>query len=739
MEERVKEEPSTGVVEEAGMVIVKNFIHSSTGTISMEGGWSAVKDLLEETGMLNQLFLQTANRKPPSDKVGKTANQKPPLSKEPTKRRDSSIITKEKVEEMFSAFQEAMAVKDWDRVKYDLDNITLLINTDTGGQAEFLEMHAALVTGPSLYLLFWKLIDQFDKEYKMHYTNDKGVSTEEEYSTTTVEEVLFQALASIACFSNTFDSKDEVGVINEVRVRAVQVDNYESPHLLSLCIPPQNNTSSAARVEANTPQGKVNYSKSKALFVGTYLDELTDEQQLRDKQQFVRSRIECTDFYKERMIAYASPNNPILGVNNYSGGQDELDDIRAVLKRIIENYFDKITIPAAWLMLSIYIRKKDVPTMSLMDCEELAGKLGIDQEELQEALWFLHHCVGILLYYPELDVLKDTVICDIQVVFNSVTELVKNTFTFEKVGNQAAEEFRDKAQFSRDDLLKAIRVRGRAGATASSEDKLIPLEKLVELLKHLNLLTPKYSSQNVASAQATPTVVYFMPSILRSASKDYLVVPTSDRDPVSLIMHYDCGYVPLGLFTSMLTNIVSQQLHGWDMDEDQLKKNVIKFFVCLRDDFDEVTLIGRPRYIEVVISREKDKEEYSVPTKSLCAHVRGVVQCSLKTVTSRLNSHLKKGYKFAFECTSTKHGHSEKGHLCILGKETDRFVTCVYLKKKNRIRLQDHHLVWFEEVGVLRSLCCFRHWLGLPLVNLHMNMSSFHGTEVSLFQGVGFP
>ena len=217
MEEGVKEEPSTGVVEEAGMVIIKNFIHSSTGTISMEGKWSAV-NLLEETSMLNQLFLQTANRKPPSDKVVKTANQKPPsgkVTKQPTKRR-VSVITTEKVEEMFSAFQEAMAVKDWDRVKYDLDNITLLINTDTGGQTEFLEMHAALVMGPSLYLLFWKLIDQFDKEYKMRHTNDKGVSTEEEDSTTTVEEVLFQALASIACFSSTFDSKDEVGVINEV-------------------------------------------------------------------------------------------------------------------------------------------------------------------------------------------------------------------------------------------------------------------------------------------------------------------------------------------------------------------------------------------------------------------------------------------------------------------------------------------------------------------------------------------
>ena len=216
MKEEVKEEPSTGVVEEAGMVIVKNFLHASTGTISMEGGWSAVKDLSEETAMFSQLFLQKSNQKPPSG---------PPSGKEMKVSTMIPIVLEQNVDIMISSILGALIVnryRDRDGVIYDLDNIVLLINTDTGGQAEFLEMHAALVTGPSLYLLFWKLIDQFDKEYKMHYTNDKGVSTEEEDSTTTVEEVLFQALASIACFSSTFDSKDEVGVINEVRVIAVK-------------------------------------------------------------------------------------------------------------------------------------------------------------------------------------------------------------------------------------------------------------------------------------------------------------------------------------------------------------------------------------------------------------------------------------------------------------------------------------------------------------------------------------
>ena len=129
MEEGMKEEPSTGVVEEAGMVIVKNCLHASTGTISMEGGWSAVKDLSEETLMFSQLFLQKSNRKPPSG---------PPSGKEMKVSTMIPIVLEQNVGLMISSILGAINLnRDRDGVKYNLDNIILLINTDTSGQAEF--------------------------------------------------------------------------------------------------------------------------------------------------------------------------------------------------------------------------------------------------------------------------------------------------------------------------------------------------------------------------------------------------------------------------------------------------------------------------------------------------------------------------------------------------------------------------------------------------------------------------
>lgn len=63
----------------------------------------------------------------------------------------------------------------------------MIINHDTGGHAEFLELQAALVQGPSFNLLFSRLVDERDSLYKIYYTNEVGKNTEKENSTMTGE------------------------------------------------------------------------------------------------------------------------------------------------------------------------------------------------------------------------------------------------------------------------------------------------------------------------------------------------------------------------------------------------------------------------------------------------------------------------------------------------------------------------------------------------------------------------
>ena len=673
-----KEQPSTGVAEAGGQVIIGNRTCSTLGAISSKE-WSLIKDLLEEGDMLSQVFYQTAQDNPSMDEHESSVDEatKPKISR--TKRFKSSLFkalttiikgsasttvpttdagseevgntepaTDADFEEVFSVINDAMEVGDWDEVKYILEDLTLLISTDTGGQAEFLDLHASLVQGPSFNLLFSRLVDKLDSQFEMYYTNKDGVSTEKENSTMTVEEVLFQALSSIACFSGTF------------------CDDDDTP------------SGEASNMQLKTPR----HSKSKVMFVGTHADQVSKEE-FREKDKLLQKKIERTEFFDKDIIEFASEDQLMLSVDNMNGNEDEMDGIRAVLERVIEKCFEKVTIPASWLLFSLYMRSKKVRTMSLKECEKLAKKAGISQSELQEALWFLHHRVGVLLYYPEVEALKGTVICDIQVVFDSASNLIRNTFTFDKVGKSLSKKFREKAQFSLRDVVKA---------TSGHTDSLIPLDSLVKLLEYLGILTAIPPTPS-ADVDGEPT--YFMPCVLKSARASELNVPScSDSDPAPLILRYDCGYVPVGVFPSMITNLVSQQREGWEMIEEGLFKNKVQFQVG--GDYDTVTLISHPRYFEIVVSRSSS---FRTPTESLCAHVRSTIESTLNTVTSHMNYHFSMGYKLGFECPT----HPGREHFCVVADASAWNIACLQNpKKKQPVCLADHPnlKVWFSQEQV---------------------------------------
>ena len=678
-----KEQPSTGVAEAGGQVIIGNRTCSTLGAISSKE-WSIIRDLLEEGGMLSQVFYQTSQ-----DNQDNPSMDRASASHEPSMDEDSSSIkpsvdeatkpqpsrkkwsrsslfkalttiikaysssststtvptTDADFEQVFSVINDGMETNDWDEVKYILEDLTLLISTDTGGQAEFLDLHASLVQGPSFNLLFSRLVDKLDSQFEMYYTNEDGVSTEKENSTMTVEEVLFQALSSIACFSGTF------------------CDDDDTP------------SGEASNMQLKTPR----HSKSKVMFVGTHADQVSKEE-FQEKDKLLQKKIERTEFFDKDLIEFASEDQLMLSVDNMNGSEDEMDGIRCVLERVIEKCFEKVMIPASWLLFSLYVRSKKVRTMSLEECKKLAKKAGISSYELQDALQFLHHRVGVLLYYPEVEALKGTVICDIQVVFDSASNLIRNTFTFDKVGKSLSKKFREKAQFSLRDVVKA---------TSRHTDALIPLKNLVKLLEYLGILTaiPPTLSPDV---HGEPT--YFMPCVLKSARASELSVPSwSDSDPAPLILRYDCGYIPVGVFPSMITNLVSQQQEGWKIIEEGLYKNRVQFQVG--GDYDTVTLISHPRYFEIVISRN---ESFRTPTVSLCAHIRSTIESTLNTVTSHMNYHFRMGYKLGFECPT----HPGREHFCVLADTSAWNMECLQNPRKRQpVLLADHPKlnVWFSQ------------------------------------------
>uniref|UniRef100_A0A1X7T1N6 Uncharacterized protein n=1 Tax=Amphimedon queenslandica TaxID=400682 RepID=A0A1X7T1N6_AMPQE len=90
------------------------------------------------------------------------------------------------------------------------DSHTMLHIIDTGGQPEFHEILPALITGPAINLLVFKLTEDLRSRYEIIYRTSAGDS--KPYKTSlTHEEVIFRSLASIACLrQNTIGWKSHI-------------------------------------------------------------------------------------------------------------------------------------------------------------------------------------------------------------------------------------------------------------------------------------------------------------------------------------------------------------------------------------------------------------------------------------------------------------------------------------------------------------------------------------------------
>ncbi len=305
--------------------------------------------------------------------------------------------------------------------------------------------------GPAIYLLFCKLIDDLKSCYTVSYLSPSGESTTPEKSTYTVEEIILTALASIACFKSFSSIPDAIDSHN--------ITNSKINEMLN------------------------SSNKSVAYILGTHKDKVS-EHQIDDFDKKLQQSIRSTDFFKEGLVKFSSEHRMILPIDNMYGGDDEIQMVRKFLEEGMKKHFKKLSIPAAWLVLSLCLRKRAERTASLQSVLQLASELHIPSKEAKVALWFLHHYAGVIMYFPELLELRDTVICDTQIVYDSATNLIVNTFKFGQVSVAASERFRETGQFSLEDIK---------GATASVSGDYIPLLKLVKCSAHQPVCKPHIS------------------------------------------------------------------------------------------------------------------------------------------------------------------------------------------------------------------------------------------------------
>ena len=677
--------PSTGTVESG--VVIRNL--SSTTALVTPSEWRFTKDLAEEASLMFHLFfsyisgrkvaemseseLTEGNTPSPQPEPAVSPKETPipdstqvtskpsPRSTEDTKpstrsKQRNSSQYKAMVLEVAKLFGSAASPKYWKDIKHLFKDTAYIKMEDTGGQPEFMDMLAALTIGPALYLLFCKLIDDLHSHYTVSYRSPSGESSTPVQSTYTVEEVLLSDLASVSCFKSYSTTS--------------QVDSKET---------------------TSTGEGELLASRNTSLayILGTHKDQVS-EQEIAEFDRKLQESIRSTDFFKEGLVQFSSEDRMVLPIDNMHGGKDEIGKVRQFLEEGMKKHFKKLSIPAAWLVLSLCLRKREERTASLGSVLRLAGDLGMSERETKSALWFLHHHAGVLMYFPNLAELKDTVICDTQVVYDSATNLIVDTFRFGKVCQAASERFRKTGQFSLEDIGKA---------TASVSGDYIPFGNLVKLLEHLNIIapiTPTESTSSRSSSTQSPKVAYFMPCVLQNAVREeqdkWWETTSSPLSPAPLFIRYKCGFSLIGIFPAMIANLVCNE--ALQLIVDGIKKNRVQF-TMLSGDYDTFTLISHPKYYAVHITRESFAR---TPTHEVCSAVRGIVESTLKTVTSRMNYSFCAEYQLSFECPS----HPGRDHLCTVGRDeaSPYVMLCRMASDRPRpVEMLSQHLAWFGKVS----------------------------------------
>ena len=576
-------------------------------------------------------------RLPTPSEEGATASSKQPLL------HSEPLLLFQAPDDIIRAATVSGVIEDMEEL---LEGSTLLHILDTGGQPSFFEVLPMLLSGRTLEIFLFKLNEALEERYVVEYVSSDGNTAIPSVSSFTVEQVLFQAISS---------------------------SSYSSPpaSLLTSDLLPAHRSQSAT------------------ILVGTYKDQVTDEK-FEEIDDTLQKKLKCCPLPDTTIIRYPNrrkgqqpPFNVVVPVDNTSPTDPGITLLQDLMNEVLEKHFEPFDTPLSWLMFHLCVRTTNARVLSFQQCASIARQCGIeDDQELKLALWYLSHQCGIFRYYPEVKGLEDIVICDLQVLFDCISNLLSSTFNFGNLCTQVEVRFRETGRCPlphAERLLKSCNE--------------IPVLKLLNLLEHLRLLSPIHDDKGEVEE-------YFIPCILPSCGVETLQRPSSQcNQPAPLLITFESGYCPVGLFHSLNVLLTSPHLQSdmkWRLCEEKLFRNKVSFYVG--EDFDRVTLISRPMLYEVWIDRGGHRQ-HPLPLPDVCNQVRSTIDRALDTIKSSLNSTLHIPHHISFYCQ--RPDCHIVPHPATPETTPAEIAVCSFSKDPSRLSPQQR--MWYAQVSGLKS------------------------------------
>ena len=434
--------------------------------------------------------------------------------------------------------------------------------------------------------------------------------------------------------------------------------------------------------------------------IGTHGDRLSEEEKSEVKS-------ELKEHLKGK--AYSNLVEDIAIVDNTSSGVLFEDPSISFLRDAVIDFTEKKLIlktPLSWVLFRkvFQVLSKEYNVISLDMAYIIGDASKISKEDIPHVLTF-YHDLGVLLFYPQLDGLKDKIIINPKYFVDALGKVLPLCIGD---GGRYSEEWKLFHEFGI--LVQPLYVE------VWKEFKDLKPEFFIEVLVHFRLAV------EVETAKCDPFFKqYFMPLVLASASNDDITSMTSCTDSFQaapLHITFSSGYVPPGFFTRFVAIVAK-----CPKTELYLHNGVYRNCVTFRyqdpvsHSIERIVVTDHNNAIQVVVDCLVHVPESMVPEsitftricQDILVLIKGATQevldilekCGVQAINEKCTKYKVK-HKFQYVCT--KCPPSPLPHYIITAptdQSQDSYVCCnisnrPIISNSQYRPLTDQERVWFK-------------------------------------------
>ena len=422
--------------------------------------------------------------------------------------------------------------------------------------------------------------------------------------------------------------------------------------------------------------------------IGTHGDLLSDA-----KKEQVRS--ELISHYKNK--EYAKLVSDTLIIDNTSSGKGESEDpnIEVVRSAIIDITRNKLIVktPISWVLFRKVLEALEENIVSISLAEDVGAVCNISSKDVPNVLLF-YHDLGSVLYYPQLEGLKEKVIVDPKFFIDALGKI----FTFQS-STTHAREWEIFHQYGI--LIQPLY------ASVWKECGDLKPEDFIEVLLHFRLAAEVKEDQ-ICSSQYKQ---YFIPAILKLCQDNTIATHSKEVEAASpLHIRFGTGFVPPGFFTRFVAVIAAHRNTTLYL-QNGVYRNCVTF--RYEDEknrsIEHLTVTDQHSDIQINVHRPNIETDPTVPLANVCQDILVLLEDSAKEVENILQNCIGRGFEELPKYSVSRSLHyvcdgcptSSKLHYLTPAKYQARYPTITCEVNTTYRRLTEKERNWFTEKVIM--------------------------------------